>query len=138
MSLSVAELRSRPESSLARTTLAVGMIAAGLTAGAAAVARAAGSSLDAHGQVPIAAFAQFTFVGALMGGVMVAFFDRRSTAPRRRFLQTAAVLTGITLVAPLSLAPDAGSMLSLVATHLVAAAIIVPVLARRLTDRRSR
>jgi hypothetical protein len=131
MSITAASLTDR--TSLPRTTIAVGAVAAVITAGTAGALHAAGASLNAHGDIPIAAFAQFTFVGAILGGLMVAYFNRRLAAPRRSFVQTSATLTALTCIAPLALAQGAGSVLALIATHLVAAATIIPVLARRTT-----
>jgi len=55
---------------------------------------------------------------------------RRSAAPRRRFVRIAIGLTALSCVAPLEFADTTASRIALVGLHLVAAAIIVPVLAR--------
>jgi peptidoglycan/LPS O-acetylase OafA/YrhL len=121
---------SRLTSTLPRATATVGVLAAAATTGLAAILRAAGVPLVAHGQIPLAAFAQFTFIGAVIGGVLVALLIRRSTAPRQRFIQIAIGLTALSCVAPLAFADPTASKFALVGLHLVAAAIIVPVLAR--------
>jgi uncharacterized membrane protein YoaK (UPF0700 family) len=73
-----------------------------------------------------------TFIGAVMGGLIAAFIRRRSTAPRRRFLHTTGLLTALSCVPSLALPPDLATKLALVAAHVIAAAIMVPVLARQL------
>jgi hypothetical protein len=55
---------------------------------------------------------------------------RRSSAPRRRFVQMTIGLTAISCVLPAAFADTTASKFAMVALHLVAAAIIVPVLAR--------
>jgi len=123
-----------PTSSLRRATVAAGAAGAATTTAVAAVLRAAGDHLAVSGQVPLAAFAQFVFAGAVAGGLLVALFNRRSAAPRRRFLQTAAALTALSCVPALVAGDGFASKIGLAATHLVAAAIIVPVLAHHTTD----
>jgi len=108
----------------------VGVSAAVATTGLAAVLRAAGVPLAVHGTIPLAAFAQFAFIGAVIGGVLLALLIRRSTSPRQSFVQIAIGLTALSCVAPLAFANPTASKFSLVGLHLVAAAIIVPVIAR--------
>lgn len=120
---------------LPRTTVLVGLGAAVVVTGLAAAADVAGVPLAIDGEViPIAGFAQMTFLGAVLGGVMVALFNRFSAASRRRFVQTAVALTTLSCVPSVMLPPDTATRIVLVATHVVAAAIIVPVLARSAHD----
>lgn len=121
---------SRLTSTLSRTTVSVGVMAAAATTAAAVALRAAGVPLAVHGKIPLASFAQITFIGAVIGGVLLALLNRRSYAPRQRFAQVAIGLTAISCVAPAVFADTTASKIALVALHLVAAAIIVPVLAR--------
>jgi peptidoglycan/LPS O-acetylase OafA/YrhL len=117
--------------SLRRTTVVVGLAAAAVTAAAAAVVHAAGVPLEVDGEmIPIAGFAQMTFLGAVIGGLLLAVLNRRSDAPRRRFLQTTAVLTALSCVPSVAWPPDAATKIALVTLHVLAAAIIVPALAR--------
>jgi len=116
-----------------RTTIVVAAVGAAATTLAAATMRAAGVHLAAGGRIPLAAFAQFTFAGALLGGLVVAVLNRRSTLPRRRFIQIAATLTALSCLAPGAAGDDVSSKLGLIVTHLLAAAIIAPVLARQTT-----
>jgi Family of unknown function (DUF6069) len=64
------------------------------------------------------------------GGVLLAVLIRRSSAPHQRFVQITAGLTALSFVVPLAFADATASKTALVALHLLAAAIIVPVLAR--------
>ena len=124
-----------PATSLRRTTVVVGLAGAAVTTAAAAVAHAAGVSFEIEGEmIPLLGFAQMTFLGAVLGGVILAVLNRRSESPRRRFLQTTAVLTALSCVPSVAWPDDAASKVVLVALHVLAAAIIVPVLARHAHD----
>lgn len=46
-------------------------------------ARNPAEHLAVHGRIPLAAFAQLTIAGAVLGGLLVAVLNRRSTLPRR-------------------------------------------------------
>ena len=122
---------SAPTSSLSRTTIIVAAAGATATTLAAAAMRAAGVHLAAGGGIPLAAFAQFTFLGAVLGGLLVAVLNRRSTLPRRRFIQIAATFTALSFLAPGLGGDDIASKIGLIAIHLLAATIVVPVLARQ-------
>ena len=130
MSISVA---SAPTLSLRRTTIVVAAAGAAATTLAAATMRAGGVHLAAHGKIPLAAFAQFTFVGAVLGGLLVAVLNRRSARPRRRFIQIVVALTALSCLAPAVGGDDVVSKIGLIAIHLLAATIIATVLARQTT-----
>ena len=115
-------IANAPTASLRRTTIAVAAVAATATTLAAATMRAAGVHL-----------AQFTFGGAVLGGLLVAVLNRRSTLPRRRFNQIAVTLTALSCLAPAAAGDDVSSRIGLIAIHLLAATIMAPVLARRTT-----
>jgi len=120
---------------LRTTTLVSGLVGAAVTTAAAAGLHAAGVSFEIDGEmIPILGFAQMTFVGALIGGLLLAVLNRRSDAPGRRFLQVSAVLTAVSCLPSVAWPDDAASQLTLVALHVLAAAIIVPVLARHAAD----
>jgi peptidoglycan/LPS O-acetylase OafA/YrhL len=121
--------------SLRRATVVVGVVGAAVTTAAAAAIHAAGVSFAIDGEaIPLVAFAQLTFVGAVLGGLLVAVLNRRSGAPHRRFLQVAVALTALSCVPSVAWPDDATSKISLVGLHLLAALIIVPVLARQAHD----
>jgi hypothetical protein len=106
-----------------------GAAAALCTTIVAAIAIAAGVSLEIDAQaVPIAAFAWWTLVGAAVG-VMLARFLRE----RRRFVAVTTILAGLSLI-PAIAAPDhTATKAVLVGAHLLAAGIIIPTLGWRLT-----
>jgi len=128
--VSVTRAGSRLTSTLVRASVSVGVLAAGVTTAGAALLRGAGVTLAVHGTIPLAGFAQITFIGAVLGGVLLAVLNRRSSAARQRFIRMTTGLVVLSCVAPAAFADTAAGKISLVALHLVAAAIIVPVLAR--------
>jgi hypothetical protein len=93
--------------SLLRSTVVVGVVAAGLATGLAAAARGAGVSFEVDGEsIPLPSFAQLTFLGAVVGGLALAVLKRRSAAPRRRFLQATVALTAASCLPSLTLPDD--------------------------------
>jgi peptidoglycan/LPS O-acetylase OafA/YrhL len=121
--------------SLPRTTVVAGLVAAAVTTGAAAAVHAAGVSYQVDAKmIPLAGFAQMTFLGAVIGGLLLAVLNLRSRSARTRFVQTAVVLTALSCVPPVALADDVASKLGLVALHVLAAAIVVPALSRHAHD----
>jgi hypothetical protein len=121
--------------SLRRTTVVAGLAGAAVTAAAAAALHAAGVSFEIEGEmIPVLGFAQMTFIGAVIGGVLLAVLNRRSAEPRRRFVQVAVALTALSCVPSVAMPDDGASMVSLVALHVLAAAIIVPALVRHAAD----
>lgn len=77
------------------------------------------------GAVPLAAFALWVLIGTAIGIVIA----RR--ASRRTFVRTTVVLTALSLVPSLAWGETAADKVGLVVTHLVAAAIVIPRIARR-------
>jgi hypothetical protein len=122
--------RHRLTKTLPRATVSAGALAAAATTAGAAVLRAAGILLAVHGKIPLASFAQLTFLAAVGGGVLLAVLIRRSSAARQRFIWITAGLTALSCAAPAAFADTAASKIALVALHLLAAGIIVPLLAR--------
>ena len=126
---------SRKASSLPRTTIVVGLAAAGLVTVAAALLHAVGVSFEVDAEmIPLLGFAQLTFVGAVIGGVLLAVLNRRSATPSRRFVQIVVTLTALSCVPSVAMSDDMATKVALVALHVLAAAIIVPVLLRRAND----
>ena len=119
-----------------RAALVSGAVAAGATTAIAAVADAAGVSFEAGGEpIPLLGFAQMTLVGAVLG-LLIARLCRRAAHPQAMFVRITVGLTAVSVVPDLTTSFDAASRTVLVLTHVVAAAIIVPVLARRLSAAR--
>src|SRR3954453_13691217 len=79
--------------------LASGAVAAVATNVTVAVARAAGEDVAVAGeQIPLAGFAQFVLIGALLGVVMAKVFARRASRPQRTFVRTTVALTALSIV----------------------------------------
>ena len=100
----------------------------------AAVARAADVSLEIDGEaIPIAGFATMTLLGASLG-VGLAFALKQ----RGRFIAVCSVLTAASLIPSIVQPDDTATVVVLVLAHLVAAAVIVPMLARQLPSSANR
>ncbi len=93
---------SRLTGTLPRATASVGVVAAAVTTAGAAVLRAAGVPLAVHDNIPLAGFAQITFIGAVIGGVLLLI--RCSAAPRRQFVRIATGITALSCIAPAAFA----------------------------------
>lgn len=130
-SAAVRHTRSPLTRTLPRATAVAGVLGAAATTAGAAGLRTAGIPLAVHGAIPLAAFAELTFLAAVAGGLLLAVLIRRGSAPRRRFLQVTFGLTVLSCAVPGAFADTTASRIALAALHLLAAAVIVPVLARR-------
>ena len=125
------EVTTRPHP-VRRAALVSGAVAAVATTAVAAGAHAAGVPLEIDGEmIPLAGFAQMTLLGAVVGGLIAAALNRYSSEPRRWFVSAAVVMTVLSCVPSVALPSDVATQVTLVATHLVAAAIIVPALVRQ-------
>ena len=124
---------ARPVAPLLRAGLAAVLLAGVATTTLAAAGGAAGISLDMAGQpIPVLGFGVLTVVFGLVGMLLAVALSRWSRQPRRAFVIVTVALTVLSLV-PDVLADVAGSTRALLmTTHLVAAVIVVPALARRL------
>jgi hypothetical protein len=121
--------------SLLRTGSLAGLAAAGATTAVAAVGDAAGVSHDIAGEpIPLLGFAQLTFVGALLGVAIAVVLARRAAHARGTFLKVTAALLVLSFVPDVLADAAVDTRALLVLTHLVAAAIVVPALAARLSD----
>jgi hypothetical protein len=123
--------------SIRRTAAIAGVVAAVATTVIGAVAKAADVPLvigDLEIQVPM--FAVFTLAAAALGAVIATQLQRRNGQPRRAFVITTVALSALS-VAPLAAEATTATKLTLIGAHLVAAAVIVPALAARLTSGRS-
>ena len=121
--------RSHP---VRRAALVSGVVAAAATTALAAAADAAGVPLAVDGEtIPLVGFAQMTLIGAVLGGVIAAALNRYASQARAWFTTVAVVLTALSCIPSVALPQDTATKVVLVATHVLAAAIIVPALARR-------
>ena len=104
------------------------------TPAVAAAATVVGISLDVGGApIPVLGFGTLTAFFSLVGVVMAVVMARFARHPRSTFVRTTVVLTALSLV-PDVVAPAAPTTKALLMlTHLVAAAIVIPAVARRLS-----
>jgi hypothetical protein len=122
--------------SLWRPGLKAAGVAAVATTVVAAGASAAGVSFEtAPGEaIPVLGFAQLTFVFSVVGILLARTLRRRSSHAQRTFTRITLALTVLSVVPDLTMAFDAASKATLLTTHVLAAAIVIPVLRARLTD----
>jgi hypothetical protein len=124
---------STPRPRLLKAGAIAGAGAAVATTAVAAVARAADIPLAVAGEeIPLAAFAQLTVIAAAIGVVLARVLSRRARRPRHTFTRTTIALTAVSLIPDVLVDATAGSKIVLMLTHVVAAAIVVPVLAKRI------
>ncbi|MDR7277011.1 DUF6069 family protein [Catenuloplanes atrovinosus] len=108
-------------------------VASAATTAVAAAGRGAGISLDIAGApIPLSGFATLTAFFSLIGVVLAVVLRRFARRPRRTFTATTVVLTLLSLVPDVIADATWDTRVLLMITHLVAAAIVIPVLARRL------
>lgn len=103
-----------------------------------AVAKAAGVPLavgDLEIQVPM--FAVFTLAATALGVVIATQLQKRNRQPRRAFVITTVVMSALSVIPDLTADATTATKLTLISAHLVAAALIIPALAARLTTGRS-
>ena len=113
--------------------LAATAVASLATTAVAAAGSAAGISLEVSGApIPVAGFATLTAVFSLAGLVIAAALSRWARHPHHTFVRTTVVLTVLSLVPDLIADAAWSTRALLMLTHLVAAAIVIPAIARRL------
>ena len=129
------EVESRSNRQLRRHGAVAGLTAAAATVGVAAVATAIGVPIEVGGEsIPLVGFAQLTLVATLIGVVMASVMRRRAEHARRTFVATTLALTAASFVPDALADATAATKLTLVLTHVVAAAIVIPAIASRLSD----
>jgi hypothetical protein len=150
MSVTTPQTRTRStlDSSLAqRPVWLVGIVAtiagAVVTEAFALGARAAGVPMDAASpgaeeaaEIPVGGFAGGVLFWSVAGIVLAVVLARFARRPARVFTVTTVALTALSLVGP-AVAPHTATSTQIVlaVSHLVAAAVIIPLLARRLSQR---
>ncbi|MET7426356.1 DUF6069 family protein [Dactylosporangium sp. NPDC005555] len=122
-----------------RTGLLVGTgavaaaVAGAATSAVAAVGNAAGISLHVGGApIPVLGFAMLTVVFSAVGLLLAVVLAYKARHPRRAFIRTTVVLTVLSLVPDVTADAATATKALLMVTHLVAAAIVIPAVARRL------
>ncbi|MEU4530232.1 DUF6069 family protein [Micromonospora ureilytica] len=107
--------------------------ASAATMAVAAVGQLAGVSLDVGGApIPVMGFGVLTAAFSLIGLIIAALLARFARRPRRTFVRTTVVLTVLSLVPDVIADAGVATKALLMLTHLVAAAIVIPGVARRL------
>jgi hypothetical protein len=115
-----------------------GTIAAAATTSIAAVASAADVSLAIDGEeIPVVGFAQMTLVWTFVGVGIAALLRRFTPAPRSEWVKVTVALVALSFVPDITADTDTATKLVLMLTHVIAAAIVIPAIARRLPEHRA-
>lgn len=111
------------------------LITGGLTAATVAAAgEFAGISLVVGGApIPVFGFAVLTVIFSVVGLVLALVLARSARRPRTAFVRTTIVLTALSLVPDVLADASAATTVLLMLAHVVAAAIVIPAIARRLS-----
>jgi hypothetical protein len=122
-----------------RATIRAGLLASVVamigTALGAVVARGAGTDFvisEAGESIPVSGVAFVTGVLSAIGVAIAVALQRWSRRPAEHFVRIACTLTLVSLVPPFLAPADAATTGTLVALHLVAAAVMIPTVARSL------
>lgn len=120
--------------SIWRHAAVAAIAAAAATSAVAAVAHALGVSLNVDGApIPVAGFATMTLMCTALGFGLAVALRRWARSPRRTFVRTTATLTALSFIPDLLVSGAAAeTRVTLMVTHLVAAAIFIPAIAARL------
>lgn len=109
-------------------------VAAVATSAVAWVGDLAGISLAVGGApIPVPGFAMLTVVFSVVGLVLALVLRRAARRPRAVFVRTTVALTALSLVPDVLADATPATKALLMLTHLVAAAIVIPAVARRLS-----
>jgi len=112
-----------------------GISASVATVAFAALVRGTAVPLKVGGaSIPLLGFAQVTFVAAIIGTALAVVMSRRATRPRHTFLITTAALMLLSFVPDVTADAQTATKVALALSHVVAASIVIPALASRLTD----
>jgi len=118
-----------------KTGAVAGVSAAVATFAFAALAQAVDVPLTVGGQaIPLVGFAQLTLVASIIGTVLAVVLSRRATRPQRTFVMTTVVLTALSIIPDVLADASTSTRLTLALSHVVAAVIVIPALASRLSD----
>lgn len=102
----------------------------------AAVAKSGGVSLNIDGEpIPLMGFTQLTLFFSGIGVLLAMALNRWTATPKRIFVRVTIALTALSIVPDLVLPDTTATKAVLITTHLVAAAIVVPLVAARLSAR---
>jgi hypothetical protein len=122
-----------PAKSLVTGGLTAAAVAAVATATVAAAGEFAGISLVVGAApIPVSGFAVLTAIFSVVGLVLALILTRTVRRPRTVFVRTTIVLTALSLVPDVAADATAATKMLLMLAHLVAAAIVIPAITRRL------
>jgi len=123
-----------PAKSLITGGLTAAAIASASTATIAAAGEFAGAGPVVGGApIPAFGFAVLTAIFSVVGLVLALVLARLARRPRAAFVRTTLVLTALSLVPDVLADATAATKVLLMLTHVVAAAIVIPAIARRLS-----
>ena len=112
---------------------AASVIAAAATSAVAAAGIAVGIGTDVAGApIPVSGFAVLTLIFAVVGLVIATALRRFARSPRTAWVRTTVALTVLSFVPDVLVDGGVATKLLLIVTHVVAAAIVIPAVARRL------
>jgi hypothetical protein len=127
--------RSAPAKQLWKTGAIAGFAASVATVAIAGTAQALDVPIEVGGaKIPLAGFAQMTLVGAVIGIVLATVLARRARRPHHTFVVTTIALTVLSIIPDALADAQTATRFTLALTHVVAAAIVIPALASRLSD----
>lgn len=107
--------------------------AAVATSAVAAAGQAVGVSTAVAGApIPVSGFAVLTVIFSVLGLVIATGLRRFARHPRTAWIRTTVVLTVLSFVPDVLADAGVATKVLLILTHVVAAAIVIPVVARRL------
>jgi hypothetical protein len=119
--------------SLLRDGAVATVVAAVATAAVATAGSAAGLSIDVAGAaIPASGFATLTVIFSAIGLLIAVGLRRFARHPRTTWIRTTVALTVLSLVPDVLADAATSTKVLLMVTHLVAAAIVIPAVARRL------
>ena len=134
---------ARTRRSVALVCIAAGAVALAVIEAYGAIARAAGvplraAALGAHTATQVNAgwLAFGVALGTFWGTVLAVAFARRAARPARAFLATTLPLLVLSLAGPLTAHATDATKVTLACGHLIAAAVIIPVVTRHLAAAR--
>jgi len=123
-----------PTRSLVIGGLTATAVAAVATATVAAAGDFAGIDVAVGGKpIPASGFATLTAIFSVVGLAFALILARTTRRPRTAFVRTTIVLTALSLIPDLLADASAATKMLLMLTHLVAATIVIPIIARRLS-----
>ncbi|MCO1656436.1 DUF6069 family protein [Pseudonocardia humida] len=108
--------------------------AAAATALVAVAGQAVGVSLEVSGApIPASGFAVLTVIFSVVGLVLATALRRFARRPRTAWIRTTVALTALSFVPDVLADAAVSTKVLLMLTHVVAAAIVIPAVARRLS-----